>query len=211
MFNLVMKDFLIVKKYLLTMIVIVIGLPLFILWRIPQFVGTASFLMAFTFSAFMLCQSVALAETKYPKADALLCSTPYSRSSIVISKYIFFIVLFLFAIGIYSALSLVVSQIEMLSIYSIVFIFLITNTMYCIYMPFQVKFGYEKTKYGFMIILFLISFGLPTLHMAGVKIDSSLLLDFSPLLQLMLMSLAIIVILSVSILISIKIYCNKEL
>ena len=89
--HLVRKDFLIVKKYVLLMLAVCVFIPPFMMWRIDDatYVGSKSFILAAIFSVFMLLQYVSLKENQYAKASTLLCATPYPRKLLVLSKYVF--------------------------------------------------------------------------------------------------------------------------
>ena len=66
------------------------------MFKIPELLGFISFLITVIYAELILIQSVQLAETKYPKATTLLCSTPYPKSLIVLGKYVFSFILFIF-------------------------------------------------------------------------------------------------------------------
>ncbi len=68
LFHLVKKDFLIIKKYVLFMTVFSIFVPLFLIWRVPQYGGPMGFILSVIYSVFMLLQYVSLKEYQYPKA-----------------------------------------------------------------------------------------------------------------------------------------------
>ena len=61
--QLVKKDFLIVKKYVLLMIAVCVVFPLFLIWRSPEYAGILGFVLITIFSIFMLLQYVSLKET----------------------------------------------------------------------------------------------------------------------------------------------------
>ena len=94
LFHLIKKDFLIVKKYVLIVLVASILIPPVMRWRTPEFAGTFGFILSVIFSVFMLLQYVSLKEYQFPKATTLLCATPFSRSMMVLSKYIFCIAIY---------------------------------------------------------------------------------------------------------------------
>lgn len=64
------------------------------LWRTPEAAGAMGFTLTIIFSIFMLTQYVSLKEHQYPKAATLLCATPYPRRLIVLSKYLFCLVIY---------------------------------------------------------------------------------------------------------------------
>ena len=211
LFHLVKKDFLLVKKYILFMSLVAIGMPFFMIWRTPMLAGPVSFLFTVFFVAFILCQYVSQIESKYPKAHALLCAAPYSRSSIVKAKYVFFLIVFVICLIIYSAFSMIFPQIKMLDISEILLILLIGAIPFGIYMPLEFKFGYEKTKFAAMIILFGLSFGFPTLYMSNVRIDLSTWETIPAIVQCLLLAVFAMAVLGLSMLASVKIYNKKEL
>ena len=87
LFHLIKKDFLIVKKYVLIVLVAAILIPPVMRWRTPEFAGTFGFILSVIFSIFMLLQYVSLKEYQFPKATTLLCATPFSRSMMVLLQY----------------------------------------------------------------------------------------------------------------------------
>jgi hypothetical protein len=155
---LVKKDFLLIKKYLILTVLVAFGIPLFVASQVPELMGLAAFLVTVIFTAYMPLQSVSLAETKYPKATTLLCTTPYTRSAMIKARYLFFLILFVFCCIAYAVLSLVIPRIKMLSVMDIILSFLIFSVVFGAYIPLQYKFGFEKMKYVLMAMLFATSF-----------------------------------------------------
>lgn len=102
LFNLIKKDILIVKKYVLIMLVAAVLIPPFMLWRAPEYTGVLGFMLSVILCIFMLLQYVSLKEYQFPKAATLLCATPFSRNMIVLSKYIFCIANFVACCIIYA-------------------------------------------------------------------------------------------------------------
>ena len=88
--QLVKKDFLIVKKYVLIMFAVCVIFPLFLIWRSPEYAGILGFVLITIFSIFMLLQYVSLKETQYPKASTLLCALPFPRKDIYIQTVFHF-------------------------------------------------------------------------------------------------------------------------
>lgn len=85
----------IVKGYALCVIALGIGLPLLLAWRQPEMSGLYSFLMATLISSVAFNLAISEKENKYPKATALLASTPYMKSGIVRSKYWLYIIIYI--------------------------------------------------------------------------------------------------------------------
>ncbi len=209
--SLVKKDTLLIKKYMLVMMIVNVALPIFIMWRIPEFLGFGAFLIATIFTVFMMYQYVSITEIKYPKADALLCATPYPRHTIVVARYTFLLLIFAYCILAYSVEALIFSQIEFLSLTSILTVLLISTILFGVYTPIQYKLGYEKTKYFFSIVIVTTPFLLPTIKKLLISLDLNGLSSMPSSFWNLIMTAIILVVLSVSITTSIKIYEKKEL
>ncbi|MBZ9607530.1 ABC-2 transporter permease [Clostridium estertheticum] len=209
--HLVKKDILLIKKYLLLLVTFPFAIPLFMMIQPSQFWGLSAFLLSVIFSVFMLYQYVLMAEMKYPKAEALLCSTPYSRSSLVKARYAFLLLIFAYCCVAYNVLALLFVKIEYLTPYNYLIALLISVILFGVYTPVQYKFGFEKTKYFFMILIMGTPFLLTVLIKANIKLDFTVLSAMPILVQYLIPIVAIIAILFISMNISINIYSKKEL
>lgn len=209
--SLVKKDILIVKKYIFMMMIMTIAIPIFIMWRMPEFSGFSAFLISTIFAEFMLYQYVSMKELKYPKADALLCAAPYPRRTIVAARYTFVLLIFAYSALSYGILSLIFPQIKFLSLSNVLTVLLILTTLFGVYAPVQYKLGFEKTKYFFTIVIVATPFLLPALMKQGVTQNLNWLSSMSLLVRILIMIAIIILVLSVSLITSVKIYEKKEL
>lgn len=208
--HLVKKDVLIAKKYIFLVLCIVIGIPLFVSWRSPQFSQTLGFALAVIFSEFMLCQNISLKENQYSKASALLCSTPYPRRGLVQSKYILFVLVFLYCTFVYWIENLILPKIGDFNATYILSVFLVSCLIYGIYLPVQYKLGYEKTKLFFMVIIMASPFALPAITKYG-NLDLLAITHVPTGVFNTVISLISLLILVVSMHVSIKIFQKKEL
>ena len=163
LFHLIKKDFLIVKKYVLIMLVAATLIPPVMRWRTPEFAGTFGFILSVIFSVFMLLQYVSLKEYQYPKAATLLCAAPFSRSMMVLSKYIFCISIYVACCIIFGIETLLIPGLGTSSIALFILMFFVTSVFIGIYFPIQYKLGYEKTKFAFAVIIVASPFVLPVL------------------------------------------------
>lgn len=208
---LIKKDIMIVKGYALCVIALGIGLPLLLAWRQPEMGGLYSFLMATLISSVAFNLAISEKENKYPKATALLASTPYMKSGIVRSKYWLYLIIYIVC----CIPSFIETQfIPELAIdnflHGAAIVFLIQAVCMGILLPIQFKFGYEKTKFlGFLIFLS------PFLLMAAENIklspDIANYFNSSPIvLSLLIFAFGIITWL-ISINISKKIVAKKDL
>ncbi|MEQ2466899.1 ABC-2 transporter permease [Niallia sp. CLA-SR-H024] len=193
------------------MLLVVIAFPLFIMARNPEFLGFNNFLISVIFTEFMLYQYVSIAEMKYPKATALLCGTPYSRSMLIKARYAFLLLIFTYCYVAYTVLALFVPKVEYLTLLSTLTALLISTILFGVYTPIQYKLGYERTKYFFSIVIVATPFILPALSNVDIRLDFIELSAMSMLAKCLILIVAVIAILCISLIVSIKIYSKKDL
>ncbi|CAI9394510.1 MULTISPECIES: ABC-2 transporter permease [Niallia] len=193
------------------MLLVVIAFPLFIMARNPEFLGFNTFLISVIFTEFMLYQYVSIAEMKYPKATALLCGTPYSRSMLIKARYAFLLLIFTYCYVAYTVLALFVPKVEYLTLLSTLTALLISTILFGVYTPIQYKLGYERTKYFFSIVIVATPFILPALSNVDIRLDFIELSAMSMLAKCLILIVAVIAILCISLIVSIKIYSKKDL
>lgn len=211
LFPLIKKDIKIVKGYSFCVIAIAIGLPLLLAWRQPEMGGLYSLLMAVLISSVAFNLAISEKENKYPKATALLASTPYMKVGIVSSKYLLYIIIYL--------VCCIPSFVEMQFIPELVvdnfpqaaaIVFFIQAISMGILLPIQYKLGYEKTKLlGFL--LFLAPFAITAAEY--VKLPAGIVSYFhaSPVILTLLIFFLGIAAWFVSLRISKKIFVKKDL
>ena len=210
LFHLIKKDVLIVKKYVLIMLAAAVLIPPFMLWRAPQYTGVLGFILSIIFSVFMLLQYVSLKEYQFPKAAALLCSTPFSRKMMVISKYIFCITMYITCCIIFGIETLFISGLGTFDVKLSMLMFLVVSVFIGIYLPVQYKLGYEKTKFVFVVVIMASPFIFPQLlKMENINLD--VFSKTSPLVIYGSIVAFSLVVLIASILLSIKIYEDEDL
>jgi ABC-2 type transport system permease protein len=186
-------------------------MPVIIMVQVSQLLGLSAFVISVIYAVFMLYQYVVMAEMKYPKAEALLCATPYSRSTIVKARYAFLLLIFAYCCVAYNILALIFVKIKFLTPASYLITLLISVILFGIYAPVQYKLGFEKTKYFFIIVIMGTPFVIPFLMKANIKLDFTGLSALPMFVQYLIPIVAIIAILFISMNVSIKIYSKKEL
>lgn len=207
--QLVKKDFLIVKKYVLLMAAVCILFPIFLLWRMPEFAGILGFVLVTVFSILMLLQYVSLKETQYPKASTLLCALPFSRKNIVLSRYIFCIAIYFACCLIFGIEALLFPTLQSVSYRVPIVLFLLVSLCLSIYLPIQYKVGYEKTKLFFTVLILATPVGFAQLMKNGINLK--FLSNIHPALLLLGSLIISALLLIISSIVSIKIYRKTEL
>lgn len=211
--DLVKKDFLLIKRYWPLIVILAFGIPLFCLSQLPSLDSFTAFMITVVYTTYIPLQSVSLAETKYPKTTALLCTTPYTRGSIVKARYLFFLILFGFCCIAYAILSLIVTQIERLNLYDLIYSLLLFSIIFGIYLPFQYKLGFEKMKYVLMVVILATSFLLPSIIIAAAKsgIGFTIFSDWLLPIRYAVLLAVIFLVVTISLSVSIKIFKVREL
>ena len=209
--HLIKKDFLIAKKYVWLMLVIVLLIPPFILWRMAEGTGYISFIISAVFAVFMLLMYVSMKEFQYPKASALLCATPYPRRMVVISKYGFCVIILVVCSMIYWVETLVLPKIGSFNFEIVMVAFAGISLLIGIYLPIQFKVGYEKTKFFFVVIIMASPFLLPQLSKINGAPYLAIVNSISPAFLCVAIALISLLILATSIFVSVRIYSQKDL
>lgn len=209
--SLLKKDLLLAKRFIWMIAILVIVLPLFILARTPGLSGASSFLLTVLFAELILGQYIAMTELKYPQAETLLCSTPYTRKSQVLAKYMTFMLVFGYCCVVYAAMALVFPQAMPFSVDAVLIGLLCSSLIYGVYTPVQYKLGVERTKYFFMIILLLAAFGMLLMLNLFSHIDLSQLATIPVVVWRVAAAAASCLLLWLSIGISVRIYRRKAL
>lgn len=214
LFHLMKKDFILAKKYWIVMIIFAIVFPVYINFNpdIPM-KGFLSFFLSTLYIQYLMFNAVSMIEYKY-KGSMLLCTTPYTRKAMVMSKYLFILTLFAGCYLINTSLSLILPNIiDRLELFQVGLSFFISTLVFGVVIPVQYYFGYEKSKYIFMIIIFILPFISP-LVIKSIQTNQNgfpTLFPLSPIVFGFVLSLFILLIGWLSIYLSIKIYSKQNL
>lgn len=153
---LIKKDLTIVKGYTLGVVAIAVGLPLLLAWRQPQMGGMVSLLMAVLISSVAFNLAISEKENQYPKATALLSSTPYTKGKVIVSKYTLYFIIYIVCFIAYLVEMQFAPELKLDNFTrTAALVFLIQALGMGIFLPIQYKFGYEKTKFISLVLLVL--------------------------------------------------------
>lgn len=87
-------------------------------------------------------------ENQYPKATALLSSTPYTKGKVIVSKYALYFIIYVICCIAYLVEMQFVPELKLDNFaQTAALVFLIQAFGMGIFLPIQYKFGYEKTKF----------------------------------------------------------------
>lgn len=211
-FSLILKDFIIMKWYMIFTAVIIVVIPLLFLPILSLKSGISGFTVAYIFALYSTSQSLSYYEAKYNKAEALLNSSPYSKRAIVISRYVFLLLIYAITIVVYTVMSLIIPKLEPVSATEAVVALLIGSLLVGILQPLTYKFGIVKTRYINIVVMLGVAIGFP--YLVSALANGNITFDFLNLIHPAVIYTAAIllsaIILSGSASISIKVYKNKE-
>lgn len=154
---------------------------------------------------------VSLKENQYAKASTLLCATPYPRKLLVLSKYVFGLLIYGACCLIFWAETLLFPVLGGFHIELSAVIFLVVALFLGIYLPVQYKLGYETTKFAFFIIIMASPFIVPQLLKMQGGANWYPLIALSPSILSAGVILMGVIVLAVSAGISVKVYCKADL
>jgi len=212
LFNLVLKDFILAKKYIVFIIIIAIAVPIYITAsEVSNNGGFSGFFITALYLEHFLFATVSVAEEKY-KGAALLCTTPYTRNTLVKAKYISGLAIFICAYIIYTITAFVVPMgIEKLNIFAFGSSLLIITIIWGFIIPTQYKFGYEKTKYISIIFIFTSIIAVPNILKWLNSKDISFQVAIPQIIQNLTPFVFALGIGFISMILSIQIYSKKDL
>lgn len=208
--NLLKKDCLIVKNNLLLMMGFTIFFSVFLVLRTPSLAGAPLFIMLSIFIPMLTTSFISQAEYKAYKVMPLLCASPYSRTAMVISRYLFLYLIFFYCCIVYFVVMLIL-QMKQIQFSSVLTSFLILSILYGICEPLEYQIGFEKIQYLFIMLIMVIPFG--TVFILKLDLLSKIHITNLPpnFILYILMAAAVIVINAISITISSRIFARREL
>lgn len=212
--HLVKKDLLLAKRYWIIMLIAALLLPLGISSKIELADSRfLSFFLSTLYIQYLMFNMVSMVEYKY-KGSTFLCTTPYTRKSIVRSTYLFVLTIFAGCFALYTMMSLVVpSMLEPLRFSDFSLSLLILTVFFGAIIPVQYQIGYEKTRYAFMLIIVMFPFVIPSImqEIQSRNIDIRFQFPFPAIVQDILLCALAAAIGWISLTVSTRIYNRKNL
>lgn len=151
--HLVLKDFLIVKKYVLLVLLVAVAVPPFLLWRNPELAAVLGQVFAAIFGVLMPLMYLGEKENKYTKATLLLAATPYPRKWMVVSKYLVSLLMFCACTLIFWLETLIFPSLGGFNAELAAVLFFIVSLFLSLYLPLYYKVGHDNTKYVFVVVI----------------------------------------------------------
>ncbi|WP_248676836.1 ABC-2 transporter permease [Sporolactobacillus vineae] len=212
--NLVIKDFMLMKKYLLFLVLFALAAPIVIASQTKD----DSLLFLMPFYLIMITEiATYLQVSKFEsisRGAAFICATPYTRRTFIEAKYLFVFVTFVGILFAQIVASFLLPSLKTgLNLNAVGAAFLMVSLLFGVLIPCQIKFGFDVVRWIFFGLAFLIPFSLgPILRWyQSLGIHFSFSLPVSQTGQILLMYVFAVVITFVSMYASIKIYEKKDL
>lgn len=145
------KDITLDKANLVIVILLSIGIPIYMSFPLQNSglqkgADFVSLLLSSFFCFFMSLSKLGMIEDKY-RGTAYLTLTPINRRDVVLSKYVFLLLVFLISLIGYGVSYLVTPFLQPLSITAIVTVWTANILFLSFYIPLELKVGYENVKY----------------------------------------------------------------
>lgn len=153
--NLLKKDCIIIKTNLLLMMGFTIFFSVFLVLRTPGLAGVPLFITLSIFIPMLTTSFVSQADYKAYKVIPLLCASPYSRTAMVIARYVFLYMMFFYCCIVYITIMSIL-QMKQIHFMSVLTSFLILSILYGICEPLEYKIGFEKVQYLFIMLIMVI-------------------------------------------------------
>lgn len=156
------KDITLDKANLILVFLISIGIPIYLSYSLQDLgfqKGTdfVSLFLSSFFCFFLSLSKLGLIEHKY-RGTAYLTLTPINRRDIVLSKYIFLLLIFFICLAGYGVSCLLFPFISPLSFTAVVTVWTANSLFLSFYVPLELKLGYENVKYFFMAAMLFTPF-----------------------------------------------------
>lgn len=213
MFNLIKKDYLIVKKIWIGVMIVAVLIPVFL-----SFAGggiTIPSILTLTIMSILLAiilfSSIDEEEEKYPKAAALITTIGYSRNIQVIKRYVLIMIVYLYSTIIYIIESLFITELENITLFSFIFSIFCFTIIASLYLSLTTLFGVKAGRYIVMFVIVLISIGPIILSRLNVNINFSFIKSLNESILIALLLGITATVYGLSLRISINSYSKKEL
>ncbi len=213
MFNLIKKDFLIVKKMWIIVMALAFMIPIFISFIGENVVLPSGLIISIVsiLLGTMLLSSIFEEEEKYPKASALITTIGYSRKIQIGSRYILGIGIFLWCFLGYLLESFFIKSLGNITVLDFVLALFSFGIIVSLYLSLTIKYGIKLSRYIVMGVILLISLGPAITSRLNIHIDLSILKDLNENVLIAVLLMGTVIIYMVSLKVSLFSYSTKEL
>lgn len=212
--NLVIKDFVLLKKYLLILVLAAIAWPIVISYQGDS--GSMLFLIPIVLITVLeIAMYLQVSKDEdVSRGSALICATPYTRRTFIEAKYLFIYISFIGILLTQIVASIISPSLQAgLNLTMIGTAFLAVSLLFGALIPCQIKFGFDVVRWIFFGFAFLIPFSLGPMvrWYQSLGIQFSFALSVPDSVQIVLLYVIAVLIALVSMYLSIRIYNKKDL
>lgn len=161
MLGLIYKDFVVTRKYLFFMLAACIIIPLVLadsFGQAPDDAAPLILLVCTIYCVFFCLMDLTRKESEFHNAVALIGTTAYSRTLMVVSTYLFSFLLFAGACIVYAIEAVFIPQLREISPLAASVVFFIVALLTSILLTLIYTLGYNKTRYIFSLTILLTPF-----------------------------------------------------
>lgn len=211
MIHLFKKEFLLIKRNILWISAILAVLPIFITFSNDlKSIEGIGLVYVGVFITILCVQYLSLADYQFPKGETLLVTLPYSKKQMIFARYSFCLSLPLIITLLFALETALISDTKLLRLDALIILISIVSLFLAFYLPVQYRYGYEKTRFIFLVSILVLTMGS---NVALSHIDKAMIQKLAGLstMQFMFGLLGIsAILLCLSMIVSIKIYENKD-
>lgn len=211
MIHLFKKEFLLIKRNILWMSGIIVLLPILItLSTDRESIEGIGLVYAGVLITLLCVQYLSLADYQFPKGEALLATLPYSKKQMILARYSFCFSVPLIMTLLFALETQLIAKIQLLSLGAFISLICIITLFLSVYLPVQYRFGYEKTRFIFLVSILVLTLG-SNVYLS--QIGKVIIQNFATLSDKQFTVILLgscIALLGLSIVVSIKIYENKD-
>ncbi len=208
------KDITLDKANLVIVILLSIGIPIYITYSLQDLglqkgADFVSLFLSSFFCFFMSLSKLGLIEHKY-RGTAYLTLTPINRKDVVLSKYVFLLLVFLISLVGYGVSYLVTPFLQPISFTAVVTVWTANILFLSFYIPLELKLGYENVKYFFTAVIVISPFLIGLIgKYGGALIFRRFMEEVGNILPIMMVFSFILI--AVSYYVSVRIFNTKDL
>lgn len=209
------KDITLDKANLVIVILLSIGIPIYISYPLQDLglqkgADFVSLFLSSFFCFFMSLSKLGMIEDKY-RGTAYLTLTPINRRDVVLSKYVFLLLVFLISLAGYGVSYLVTPFLRQpLSFTAVVSVWTANILFLSFYIPLELKVGYENVKYYITAVTVISPFLIGLIgKYGGPSIFRRFIEDVGNILPIMMVFSFILI--AVSYYVSVRIFNKKDL
>lgn len=213
MFNLIKKDYLIIKRVWIGLMAIALIIPILlaIFGEGVEIPAGITLTMMEMILAVTLFSALYEEEEKYPKAAAMMTTIGYPRATIIKARYALMIAVFLYCSLVYTLESFAIEALAPLHFTDFAAALFLNTLVMSFYLALVIRYGVRASRYISVFVILAISLGPAAISTMGLHLDLDFLTRSGGEMIALFLLLSTGILFSISMKISIETYRKKEL